>query len=174
MPAGQQNGFDAQRFAALMARFDTGNPSEVEAINAVRILRRMVAGNGLRVVDVLERPDVKRALDDQMQPVRTESGELQAALEQAASLREELTQRTRDVRKLAVLLKQQKQTTECVRKELGAAIRTAREAQPGFGATYPPALSPAASIGIVNGCLVAVMALAVLALLIAATLSCRR
>jgi hypothetical protein len=88
MPNGYQ--FDAERFAALMASFDTANPSEAEAINAARVLRRMVAGNNLRVVDALERPDVKAALDARLQPVRQETANaaaLEAAQKEAEDLR---------------------------------------------------------------------------------------
>lgn len=102
MPTTQQNSklLNARRFAALFAGFDTGNVSEEEAFAKARALRRMAAENNLRIVDVLEMPEVRKALDDQMQPVRQQSPELQAALGQIATLRAELTDRTRDVRKL--------------------------------------------------------------------------
>jgi len=61
---------EAQRFAALMAGFDIGNPSEAEAIGKVRVLRRMLVEKGLRLVDALELPEIRQALDDQMQPAR--------------------------------------------------------------------------------------------------------
>jgi hypothetical protein len=95
---------NARRFAALMAGFDTGNVSEEEAISKGRALRRMASEANLRIVDALEIPEIKKAIDDQMQPVRQESPALQTAMEQAAALREELTARTRDVRKMADLL----------------------------------------------------------------------
>jgi hypothetical protein len=91
---------NARRFAALFAGFDTDNASEEEAMSKGRALRRMAAERNLRIVDLLELPDVREALDAQMQPVRQQGPELQAALEQVAALREELTERTRDVRKL--------------------------------------------------------------------------
>jgi hypothetical protein len=102
MPNTQQNPkpVNARRFAALFAGFDTGNVCEEEALGKARAMRRMAAENNLRIVDLLELPDVRNALDIQMQPVRQQSPELQAALEQLATLREELTERTRDVRKL--------------------------------------------------------------------------
>jgi hypothetical protein len=116
MPGTASNGFCPERFAALIARFETANPSEAEAMNAARALRRMVTMNNLRLVDVLERADVKQALDVQLQPVREESPAVKAALEQAGALREELTERTRNVRELAELLKRQEETTEgCAR-----------------------------------------------------------
>ncbi len=97
--------FNARRFAALMAGFDTGNVFlEEEAVSKGRALRKMAAEANLRIVDALELPDVKKAIDEQMQPVRQESHALQTAMEQAAALREELTARTRDVRRMAELL----------------------------------------------------------------------
>jgi hypothetical protein len=103
---GQPTVFDAEdaaRFAALMAGFDTGNPSESEAISKARALRRMAAERKLRLVDVLELPEIRQALDDQMQPLRRGSPESENALD---ALREELTERTRDVRVLAEELAQ--------------------------------------------------------------------
>ena len=106
MPTTQHNPktAHARRFAALMAGCDLGNASEEEALGKFRALRRMAADSGLRIVDALELPDVKQAIDDQMQPRRQESPALQSALEQATALREELTARMRDVRKMAELL----------------------------------------------------------------------
>ena len=106
MPTVQQKpkSINARRFAALFAGFDTGNASEEEAMSKGRALRRMAADANMRIVDVLEMPEVRQALDDQMQPARGESKEMQKALEQMAALREELTARTRDVRRMAEIL----------------------------------------------------------------------
>ena len=104
MPKQKPKDVNARRFAAVMAGCDTGNPSEEEAVSKFRALRHMAADAGLRIVDVLEIPGVRQALDDQMQPVRQDSRELHEAMEQAAMLRQELTERTRDVRRLAELL----------------------------------------------------------------------
>ena len=104
MPATQQqekfNAEESQRVAVLMAGGETSNPSEPEAIVKLRMMRRMIAAKGLRIVDALELPEIRKALDDQMQPVRHGGPDLQAAMEQAAALREELITRTRDVRNL--------------------------------------------------------------------------
>jgi hypothetical protein len=60
----------------LVAGFDTGNPSEAEAMAKVRALRRMVAGKTLpdgtllRFVDAWELPEIRVAIDRQLQPVR--------------------------------------------------------------------------------------------------------
>ena len=110
--------FKAKRFAALLAGFDTGNSCEAEAMSKGLALRRMAAEGKMRIVDLLELPEVRRAIDDQMQPKRKEYQELQVAMEQAGSLREELTERTRDVRKLADLLKKQKEKTAELREKL--------------------------------------------------------
>lgn len=125
-----KNGFDARRFALLMAGFDTGNPSETEAMGKARALRRMVAAAGLRIVDVMGRADVKQALDDQMEPLREESRELQEAREEAAALRAELTERTRDVRELAELLTQERETSAAMQRELAAVRSRANQARP--------------------------------------------
>jgi hypothetical protein len=109
---------DARRFAALLAGFDTGNGSEEEAIAKVRALRRMAEAAGMRVVDVMELPEVKQAIDDQMGPKRQESPELREALEQAAAMQEELTERTRNVRNLADSLKQEQERSEAIKANL--------------------------------------------------------
>ena len=120
MPVTQHNsnGINAKRFAALLAGFDTGNACEEEALSKGRALRRMASEKNLRIVDVLEMADVRKAIDDQMQPVREDRRELESAMEQTAMLREELTQRTRDVRRLAEMLTQARRATEALRKEL--------------------------------------------------------
>jgi hypothetical protein len=119
MPGAANNpGINARRFAALLAGFDLGNASEEEAVAKGRALRRMAADAGMRVVDAMELPEVKRAIDDQMRPARTESPALRDALEKAAALREELTERTRDARKLAESLRRQKERTEELSREL--------------------------------------------------------
>jgi hypothetical protein len=71
---------EAERFAALMAGFDTGNPSEAEAVGKIKALRRMASAAGLRVIDALELPEIREAIDGQMQPMRHQGdvSELQA------------------------------------------------------------------------------------------------
>ena len=46
----------------------------------------MLANNGLRFVDVMERADVKQALDAQLQPVREDSPELKEAFGKGTEL----------------------------------------------------------------------------------------
>ena len=52
MSSAVNNGFDPEEFAELITSFDTGNPSETEAMNAGRLLRRLLM-SGLRLVDVM-------------------------------------------------------------------------------------------------------------------------
>jgi hypothetical protein len=122
MPNAQQNpAINARRFAALLAGFDTGNACEEEALSKGRALRRMASDAGLRVVDVLELPEVRQAVDDQLRPARKDSPQMQEAVDRAEALREELMERTRDVRQLAEMLRQQEETTEALRGQLAAA-----------------------------------------------------
>ncbi|HTT83343.1 MAG TPA: hypothetical protein VMF67_07665 [Rhizomicrobium sp.] len=122
MPNAQTNPkINARRFAALLAGFDLGNGSEEEALAKARVLRRMAADAGMRLVDVMELPEVKRAIDDQLHPAREESPELRDALREAAALREELTERTRDVRELADLLRRREEEARTERKPPPAA-----------------------------------------------------
>ena len=118
MPNAQTNPkINARRFAALLAGFDLGNGSEEEALAKARVLRRMAADAGMRLVDVMELPEVKRAIDDQLHPAREESAELRDALREAAALREELTERTRNVRELADLLRQREEKARTESKQ---------------------------------------------------------
>jgi septal ring factor EnvC (AmiA/AmiB activator) len=80
--------FDCEKFAKYMASFDTGNPSEEEALNSARLARRMCVAIGCRVVDVLGRTDVQRALDERLKPERETTPELQAAKEEIADLKD--------------------------------------------------------------------------------------
>ena len=123
MPNKQNNtkAINARRIAALLAGFDLGNASEEEALAKARVLRRMAAGANMRPVDLMEQPEVKQAIDDQLHPARTESPELKEALEQAAALREELTQRTREARKLTELLRQREEAAQDRRAQPPAA-----------------------------------------------------
>jgi len=113
--------FDERRFAALLAGFDLGNASEEEAVSKGRALRRMAANVNMRVVDLMELPEVKQAIDDQMEPVRAKSAALQEALEHTSALQEELTERTRDVRRLAESLRERDEAIEAMRREFNAA-----------------------------------------------------
>ena len=139
--------FDPEEFAKLMARFDTGNPSDAEAASAARMMRRMVASEGLRFVDVMERADVKKALDAQLQPAREDSAELKEAFGKITELAQALA-RERDV------------STQ-LRKECDL-LRS--------GSPPPPAPSmPVAGIpaGLVNGWLEAITVALAVVLLIA-------
>jgi hypothetical protein len=99
---------DAREFARFIASFDN-NPSEAEAMNAARMFRRMVKKDGLRFVDVMEWPEVKAALDEQMQPMRHEAAELVA-------LRERLKRMTA----LDGVVKEREETIAGLRREIAA------------------------------------------------------
>ena len=133
--------FDAEGFAKLMARFDTGNASEAEAMNAGRALRRMVVSDGLRIVDVMGRADVMAALDAQLQPVREDSQELKAAFIEIA--------------RLADLVKQREEAFNELRQK-SANVR------------HSGPLPAAAGAGLVNGGLVAAVIVIAMVLMIAA------
>jgi len=114
------NSVNARRFAGLFAGFDVGNGSDEEAASKGLALRRMASDAGMRIVDVLELPDVRQALDDQMQPKRNEKAVLEKAREQTNALRTELLERTRDVRMLAEKLREQEDAAQVLREELAA------------------------------------------------------
>ena len=81
--------FNPEDFVELIGGFDTGNPSEAEAISAARLLRRMLVTHSLRLVDAMGRTDVMRALDAQFEPLREQPPELQDAREEIAELTEQ-------------------------------------------------------------------------------------
>ena len=80
MPVTQQQPIftteEAERFAMLWAGFDMGTQNEAEAISKGRAVRRMLAGKkfddgaAVRLVDALELPEIRAALDAQMLPRR--------------------------------------------------------------------------------------------------------
>jgi hypothetical protein len=112
MPATQsQSKFtveEAQRFAALMAGFDTGNPSQAEADGKGRALRRMASAAGMRVIDVLELQEIRQAIDEQMQPVRHQ-GDVSALQAENEDLRARLAVVVPKVTELAEALKKEKE-----------------------------------------------------------------
>jgi hypothetical protein len=145
--------FDPVEFAKLMGKFDAGNSNEAEAMTAMRMTRRMVVSEGLRFVDVMERADVKEALDIQLQPLRKESPQLKEAIVKIAELAEELAR--------------EKEITAELREELANGAFNAG------GATTPPAVptpvAPRVSYdGLVHGGVVAAVSIISAALMIAA------
>jgi hypothetical protein len=100
MPSPANNVFDAERFAALVGRFDIGNPSEAEAMNAARVMRRALVEHNMRFVDVIGRADVMQALDAQCKPVREDSAELKAAFVEIAKYAELAHQHSEKVNEL--------------------------------------------------------------------------
>lgn len=98
---------EAERFAALMAGFDTGNPSDAEATGKAKALRRMASAAGLRIVDALELPEIRQAIDEQMQPVRHQ-GDVSALQAENEDLRARLAVVVPKVTELAEELKRHK------------------------------------------------------------------
>jgi hypothetical protein len=131
MPAGQQNGFDPERFAAFVATFDS-NPNEAEGITGARMFRRMAHCNGLRVVDLFYRADVMAALDVVLQPVRenADRAALDAAQSEAADLRAKLAAVLPKVTELAEELKCEKELTARLGATSGAAKQGQRNPPP--------------------------------------------
>jgi hypothetical protein len=109
----------------VLAGFDTSNDSDEEALTKALALRRMAVKARMRIIDLMELPEVRQAIDDQMRPVRKPDPAVKEALEHAASLQEELTERTRDVRMLAERLGRQDEEMERMRREYAGARRTA-------------------------------------------------
>jgi hypothetical protein len=101
----------AERFAALWAGFDTGNMSEPEAMSKGRAARRMVAEKKLRMIDALELPEIRQALDDQMQPLRQAVPDVAALRVEAEALRAKLAVVVPKLREVAEALKEEKETT---------------------------------------------------------------
>lgn len=95
---------EAERFAALMAGFDTPNPSEAEAMEKGRSLRRMAAKKNVRVVDAFELPEIRAALDAQMKPERMEMPDVAALQAENDDLRGKLALAVPKVTELAEAL----------------------------------------------------------------------
>jgi hypothetical protein len=92
---------EAQRFAALMAGFEIGNASEVEAIGKGRQMRRMAGEKGIRLVDAFELAEIRDAIDAQMQPVRLAVPDVAALETEIEDLRGKLAVAVPKVRELA-------------------------------------------------------------------------
>jgi hypothetical protein len=112
---------DVHRFASVLAGFDTCNDNDQEAVTKGLALRRMAKTAGMRIVDLMELPELRQAIDDQMLPVRRPDPAFKEALEHVASLQEELTERTRDVAMLAERLGRQEEEMERMRREYAGA-----------------------------------------------------
>jgi hypothetical protein len=146
MATAANNGFDAERFAALWAGADTGNNNEAEAITKFRAARRMAAGCNLRLVDCMTgRDDVTRALDAQMKPLRkngANAADLAAARERADKLGAENLDLMRKVQTLAGELTKARETGAenpgLTRKaqELAALLEKEREASRAWARKY--------------------------------------
>lgn len=118
-PSHQHNaGINAKRFAAFLAGFDTGNASDEEALGKALGLRRMAQERHARIVDLLEEPEVRKAIDHQMQPKRHGTADLQKAVEETEAMRQELLERTRDARELTEALADEKEAAEHLRLQI--------------------------------------------------------
>jgi hypothetical protein len=105
---------EAQRFAALWAGFETGNPSVPEAMGKGRLMRGMTAAKGLRIADALELPEIRKAIDDQLQPVRAANMD-GAAKAEVEELRGKLAVVVPKVRELTEALTREKELTAQLR-----------------------------------------------------------
>jgi hypothetical protein len=152
----QQRIFDAneaERFAALWAGFEIGNPSEAEAMSKGRAVRRMVAGKtlddgtALRLVDAFELPEIRQALDDQIElPAR-------APVEDVAALKTE----NEDLRsKLAAVVPEVTVLAEALARETELRIRLQGRQNGSFAG---PLLSGALALSLAVECVLAVIGL---------------
>jgi hypothetical protein len=118
MPAPQQEPKftdpEAQRSASLWAGFETGNLSEAEAMGKGRIMRRIFAAKGLRIIDALELPEIRKAINEQLQPVRAANTDA-AAQAEIEELRGKLAVVVPKVRELADALTREKELTAKLR-----------------------------------------------------------
>lgn len=91
---------EAQTIASLWAGWETGNASEAEAMAKVRVLWRKCGEKKTRIIDMLELPEIRLAIDQQLSPVRgpcPSCAALQGELQEAET---KLTERERQTRKL--------------------------------------------------------------------------
>lgn len=113
---------EAQRAASFVAGYDTGNPSEPEAMGNGRALRRMMIAKGVRLVDALELPEIRRAIDAQLQPVRQPVPDVSALKKEIEDLRRKLAVAVPKVRELAEELAEERSISSlCLRVLFGGA-----------------------------------------------------
>jgi hypothetical protein len=91
---------EAQTFAGMWAGFDIGNASEAEAMAKGRILRRKAEEKNLRLIEVLELPEIRAAIDHQMSPKRGPCPACEAAQNAAEAAQAKLAEREKQTRKL--------------------------------------------------------------------------
>lgn len=91
---------DAARFAAFWAGSDTGNLSEPEAVAKFRLLRRAAAEKNLRLIDALELPEIRKAIDEQLQPARQPCSGCATAQAESQEAKTALADRERQTRQL--------------------------------------------------------------------------
>jgi hypothetical protein len=127
MPTAQQQPtFDAaqaERFAALWAGADTGNANEAEAVGKYRLAWRMAKGKGVRVVDAMELPEIRQALDAQMQPQRQGVSDGAALQAQVEELTGRLALTVPKLREVAEALTVENELTAQLRAQVQAAYQ---------------------------------------------------
>jgi hypothetical protein len=147
----QQRIFDAEeakRFAGLWAGFDVvGNASEAEAMGKGRAVRRMLAGKtfddgtSLRLVDAFELPEIRQALDDQMEPVRMPAPDVAALQAENEDLRGKLANVVPEVTRLADALTREMELTSQLNARLQGAERSRSSVGPGLSFVLAVALA---------------------------------
>jgi hypothetical protein len=156
MPVTQQQPIfttdEAERFALLWAGFDMGNASEAEAMSKGRAVRRMMAGRkfqdgkDVRLVDAFELPEIRAALDDQMQPVRLPVPDVAAMHAEIEDLQNKLAEVVPEVTRLADALTRE--------QELNARLQGRQN-----GSFTGPLLAGFLTLGLAVECVVAVIGL---------------
>jgi hypothetical protein len=154
----QPKPLDPERLAALIGRWDISNSSDTEAMNAARMIRRMVRSAGIRFVDAVELPDVREALDRALQPVRATSHDsppLLAAQEEAKELRD----------RLGVVVPKLREVTEALTREMELTAQLREHGSKTYASVTLGIGKP------VHGGLIAVVTVIALGMLVAAAFS---
>lgn len=91
---------EAQTLAGLWAGWETVNANEAEAMNKGRALRRKAAEKNLRVIDMLELPEIRAAVDAQLSPTRSPCATCTALDAELEKAHQKLADREKQTRKL--------------------------------------------------------------------------
>jgi hypothetical protein len=91
---------EAERFASLWAGSDTGNTAEPEVAIKFRQLRRLASEKNLRIIDALELPEIRKAIDDQLHPTRVPCAGCVAAQAETQAAKTALAERERQTKQL--------------------------------------------------------------------------
>jgi len=115
---------EAHTFASTWAGFDMANANEAEAMTKGRMLRRKAAEKNLRVIDALELPEIRRAIDEQLSPKR---GPCQACPVVESKLQDAETKLTERERQTKILIDDYKAQIKEKDDQLKQKTRTARQ-----------------------------------------------